>query len=227
VTKEYPWGKLDLEVNATYNYNYAAKTLVGLFPAGSPKAGQPRFQVYTADDQYTTGTRQSGGPDFKLVSSAFYSKTVVGLDTFRTGFPLRSADSEADANNNRKGSAANLNNGLDFPGYVHLIGSWTTVDWQISYLFGKPTVISPETPKPGFNKEGKPIVGEKAVAPAPESPHWGWRSLLADTTLTFSINNIFDTRPPLSIDQNSGNGFDFGQADPIQRYFYVSVEKKF
>jgi iron complex outermembrane recepter protein len=227
VTKEYCWGKLDLEANATYNYNYAAKTLVGLFPAGSPKAGQARFQVYTADDQYTTGARQSGGPDFKMVASAFYSKTVFGVDTFRTGFVLNYIDSEADVINNRKGSAPNLNNGLDFPGYVHLIGSWTTVDWQVSYLFGKPVPITPETPKPGYNKEGKRIVGEKAIAPAPEAPHWGWRSLLADTTLTFGIKNIFDTRPPLSIDQNGGNGYDFGQTDPIQRYFYISMEKKF
>jgi outer membrane receptor protein involved in Fe transport len=227
VTKEYCWGKLDLEFNATYNYNYAAKTLVGLFPAGSPKAGQPRFQVYTADDQYTTGARQSGGPDFKAVASAFYSKTVFGIDTFRTGFVLNYVDSEADVFNNRKGSAPNLNNGLDSPGYVHLIGSWTTVDWQVSYIFGKPVPITPETPKPGYNKEGKRIVGEKAIAPAPEGPHWGWRSLLADTTLTFGIKNIFDTRPPLSIDQNSGNGFDFGQSDPIQRFFYISAEKKF
>jgi len=110
---------------------------------------------------------------------------------------------------------------------VHLIGSWTTVDWQVSYAFGKAVAITPETPKAGYDKEGKPIVGEKAIAPAPETPHWGWRSLLADTTFTFGIKNIFDTRPPLSIDQLAGIGYDYSTADPIQRYFYVSVEKKF
>jgi iron complex outermembrane receptor protein len=227
ITKEFNWGKLDLEANATYNYNYAAKTLVGVFPAGSKKAGQPQFQVFTADDQFNTSTTQSGGPDFKLVASAFYSKTLFGVDAFRTGFVLNYSDSEADRNNNRKGSAPNLNNGLDSPGFVHLIGSWTTVDWQVSYAFGKAIAITPETPKPGYNKEGKPIVGEKAIAPAPETPHWGWRSLLADTTFTFGIKNIFDTRPPLSIDQLAGIGYDYSNADPIQRYFYVSVEKKF
>jgi iron complex outermembrane receptor protein len=227
ITKEYCWGKADLEANATYNYNYAVKTLVGSFPAGSPKAGQPRYQVYTADDQYTTGARQSGGPDFKLVASAFYSKTVFGIDTFRTGFVLNYTDSEADAFNNRKGSAPNLNAGLDSPGYVHLIGSYTTVDWQISYIFGAPAVVTPETPKPGYDKEGKRLVGEKAIAPKPEASNWGWRTLLANTNLTFGIKNIFDAHPPLSIDQNSGNGYDFYQADPIGRYFYVSVEKKF
>jgi iron complex outermembrane receptor protein len=221
VTKEYPWGKLDLEANATYNYNYAVKTLVGV------TNGKPRFQVYTADDQYTTGARQSGGPDFKLVTSAFYDKTVFGIDTFRTGFILNYTDSEADAFNNRKGSAPNLNAGLDSPGYVHLIGSYTTVDWQIAYIFGVPAVVTPETPKPGYDKEGKRLIGEKAIAPKPEASNWGWRTLLANTTLTFGIKNIFDAHPPLSIDQNSGNGYDFYQADPIGRFFYISAEKKF
>jgi iron complex outermembrane receptor protein len=221
VTKEYPWGKLDLEANATYNYNYAVKTLVGV------TNGKPRFQVYTADDQYTTGARQSGGPDFKLVTSAFYDKTVFGIDTFRTGFILNYTDSEADAFNNRKGSAPNLNAGLDSPGYVHLIGSYTTVDWQIAYIFGAPAVVTPETPKPGYDKEGKRLIGEKAIAPKPEASNWGWRTLLANTTLTFGIKNIFDAHPPLSIDQNSGNGYDFYQADPIGRFFYISAEKKF
>jgi outer membrane receptor protein involved in Fe transport len=230
VTKEYPWGKLDLEANATYVYNYAVKTLVGSFPAGSPKAGQPRFQVYTADDQYRTGINQNGsGPDFKLVTSIFYDKTLFGVDTFRTGFTLNYTDSEADRINNRKGSAPNLNNGLDdAPShYVHLIGSYTTVDYQIAYLFGAPALVTPETPKPGYDKEGKRLVGEKAIAPKPEGQRWGWRTFLANTTLTFGIKNIFDAHPPLSIDQNSGNGYDFNQADPIGRFFYISAEKKF
>src|SRR5260221_1473588 len=77
VTKEYCWGKLDMEANATYVYNYAVKTLVGTFPAGSPKAGQPRFQDYTSDDQYRTAANVNGsGPDFRLLGSIFYDKTL-------------------------------------------------------------------------------------------------------------------------------------------------------
>jgi iron complex outermembrane recepter protein len=228
VTKEYSWGKLDLELNASYIYNFALKTLVGTFPPGSPKAGQPRFQVYTADDQYSRGRADAGsGPDFKLVTSAFYSKTLFGVDTFRTGFTLNFIDSEADRINNRKGSAPNLNNGLDSPGYVHLIGSYTTVDWQIAYLFGAPAVVTPETPKPGYDKEGKRLIGEKAIAPKPEGSRWGWRTFLANTTLTFGIKNIFDAHPPLSIDQVGGAGYDFYNADPLGRFFYISAEKKF
>lgn len=222
VTKEYPWGKLDLELNASYIYNFALKTLVGV------TNGQPRFQVYTADDQYSRGRADAGsGPDFKLVASAFYSKTLFGVDTFRTGFILNYIDSEADVFNNRKGSAPNLNAGLDSPGYVHLIGSYTTVDWQIAYLFGAPALVTPETPKPGYDKEGKRLIGEKAIAPKPEGQRWGWRTFLANTTLTFGIKNIFDAHPPLSIDQNAGTGYDFYNADPIGRFFYISAEKKF
>jgi outer membrane receptor for ferrienterochelin and colicin len=227
ITKEYSWGKLDYELNATYNYNYAAKTLVGTFPPGSPKAGQPRFQVYTADDQYTTGARQSGGPDFKMVTSLFYSKTLFGVDTFRTGLTLTFVDSEADVFNNRKGSAPNLNNGLDSPGYVHLIGNWTPVDWQIQYEFGRPAPVTPETPQAGYDQAGRRLTGEQVTSPKAEAPAWGWRSLLGGTTITFGIKNIADSRPPLSIDQNAGNGFDFQSADPIQRFYYFSIEKKF
>jgi hypothetical protein len=31
----------------------------------------------------------------------------------------------------------------------------------------------------------------------------------------------------MTIDQNAGTGYDFYNADPIGRFFYVSVEKKF
>jgi outer membrane receptor protein involved in Fe transport len=222
VTKEYPWGKLDLETNASYIYNFAVKTLV------SVTNGKPRFQVYTADDQYRAGTGQNGsGPDFKMVSSAFWSKTICGVDTFRTGFTLNYLDSESDRTNNRKGSAPNLNGGLTPPGYVHLVGSYTTVDWQVLYQFGKPAVVTPETPKPGYDKEGKRLVGEKAIAPPPEASRWGWRTFLADTTLTFGIKNIFDAHPPLMITQLGNVGYDYGNADPFGRYYYIAVEKKF
>jgi hypothetical protein len=106
---------------------------------------------------------------------------------------------------------------------VHLVGSWTTFDWQISYQFGAPTVVAPETPKPGYDKEGKRLVGERAIAPKAEGSFWGWRSLLANTTFTFGINNVFDTRPPFSSDWYQS--YDYGVANFIQRYFYVSVER--
>ena len=85
--------------------------------------------------------------------------------------------------------------------------------------------VTPETPKAGYNKEGKKVVGEKAIAPAPEGSHWGIRNLIANTTLTFGIDNLFDAHPPYSSDWYQG--YDPGETNYIQRFFYVSVDKKF
>jgi iron complex outermembrane recepter protein len=219
VSKEYDWGKLDLEVNATYIYKFSELRLEG------NADGTASFQVLQADDSLAFG-----GPDFKLISTLFYSKHVFGNDNFRTGFTINYIDSEADGLNNFHNTLPAVDAGLHPPGYIHLIGSWTTLDWQISYEFGPPAEVTPETPRPGYTKEGKPILGEKAISPKPEGARWSWRSLLANTTVTFGINNIADTRPPLQVAAGPTNffqGFDTLNTTPIQRYFYFQIEKKF
>jgi iron complex outermembrane receptor protein len=221
ITKEYDWGKLDFELNATYVYGYSEKIP---YP---PVNGRPAFQVITMDDQAGGGgVGFGGGPDFKLVTSLFYSKTICGVDAFSTGLTLNYRDSEADFNNNAKGSNPLANPGLDAPNYVHLIGSWVTLDCQISYEFGKPEEITPETPRPGYDKEGKRLVGEQAISPKPEGSRWEWRSLLNNTKFIFGINNIFDTRPPLSVD-SFFLGRDVFNDNSIQRFFYFEIDKHF
>jgi iron complex outermembrane receptor protein len=219
LTKEYDWGKLDLELNATYIYKFSEKRLEG------NADGTASFQVLQADDSLGFG-----GPDFKMVATLFYSKHVFGNDNFRTGFTLNYIDSEADGLNNFHNTLPAVDAGLHPPGYIHQIGSWTTVDWQISYEFGPQPEVTPETPRPGYGKDGKAIVGEKAISPKPEGARWSWRSLLANTTVTFGINNIADTRPPLQVaagPTNFSQGFDTLNTTPIQRYFYFQIEKKF
>jgi iron complex outermembrane recepter protein len=205
VTKEYPWGKLNAELDATYFYHVSQQNV-------------PNGQVLDFTDTITI-------PDLKLVASLFYTKTLFATDSFQTGLTLNYIDSEHDANDFRA-------LGLTLPQFVnsfglsqvHTIGNWLTFDWQISYEFGKPAEVVPETPKPGYDKEGKRIVGEKAIAPKPEGSTGGWRRWLAGTKLLFGINNIFDTRPPFA-DQTEG--YDTAVSNPFQRFFYVSVEKKF
>jgi outer membrane receptor protein involved in Fe transport len=107
-----------------------------------------------------------------------------------------------------------------------LRGSWTTLDSQISYRFGQPEVVKPETPRAGYDKEGKKVVGDKAIAPVPQGSSLGIRNLLVNTTLTFGINNIFDTYPPLSVD-NTAINYDPNVGNPTQRFFYVEIEKQF
>ena len=163
------------------------------------------------------------------MASLFYSKRIFGSDNIRTGITLNYIDSEVDGFTNFKGSLPAVDAGLSPAGYQHLVGDWTTVDWQISYEFGAPAEVTPESPLPGYGKDGKRLIGENAISPKAEGSRWNWRTILANTTLTFGINNIADTRPPLSA--QGGNvgidGYDTQSATPIQRYFYVQIEKKF
>jgi outer membrane receptor protein involved in Fe transport len=163
-----------------------------------------------------------------MVASLFYSKHLFGNDNFRTGFTLNYIDSESDFISDLKGSLPAVDTGQNPPGYTHVLGSWTTVDWQISYEFGPPAEVTPETPLPGYSKDGKRVLGEKAISPKAEGSRWGWRRLLANTTLTFGINNLGDTPPPLSVQGGTFfQGYDTTSATPIGRYFYIELEKKF
>jgi iron complex outermembrane receptor protein len=221
ISKEYDWGKIDFELNATYVYGYSEKIP---YP---PVDGQPRFKVITMDDQAGFGgVGFGGGPDFKLVTSLFYSKTICGIDTFSLGVSLNYRDSEGDFNNNSKGSNPLANPGLDAPGYVHLIGSWTTLDCQLSYEFAGFEELGPKTARPGYSTEGKRVAGEPAISPKLEGSARGWRSLFNNSKLTFGIKNVFDTRPPLSVD-SPYLGRDFFNDNSIQRYFYFEVDKHF
>jgi hypothetical protein len=204
-SKEYGWGKIYAAVDASYLYHISQQNL-------------PHGQVADFTSTFTT-------PDFKAVGSLFYSKTVFGVDTFQTGVTVNYIDFEHDVNdfNTAGQTLVEFTTTTGFT-QVHTVGDWTTFDWQISYEFGKPLEITPETPKPGYDKEGKRIVGEKAIAPKPEGPSSGWRKWIAGTKLVFGINNIFDTRPPFA---DVTTGFDPQVTTPIQRFFYVSVEKKF
>src|SRR5260221_1991420 len=72
------------------------------------------FKVYTADDQYhTAGNFNGAGPDFKLLASAFWSKTGFGIDTVRTGGAFNYLDFQAGIFNKSEGSAPDLNSCVD------------------------------------------------------------------------------------------------------------------
>src|ERR1700756_2789055 len=218
-SKEYSWGKIDVQFDATYLYWLTQQTLVG-----ANANGTPFFRVFNVTD---TAIQAASAPDLKFQASAFYSKTLFGIDTFKTGLTLHYIGSELDFHNSANGTNPNFTFDNNIPGNIHLIGSWTTLDWQISYRFGQPTELTPQAPKPGYDKEGKRIVGEKTIAPAPEGSHWGWRNLLANTTFTFGINNIFDTAAPFAVDAALTNYDPGSGVNNIQRYFWVSVDKKF
>jgi hypothetical protein len=90
------------------------------------------------------------------------------------------------------------------------------LDRQISYEFGPPVEVAPETPKPGYDKAGKRIVGEKAIAPAPEGHGWTWRHLLDNMTFTVGIKNLTDAHPSLLFYGNGGyQGHGTLAANPV------------
>jgi hypothetical protein len=81
VTKEYPWGKLNGELDATYFYHVSQQNV-------------PGGQVLNITDTITF-------PDLKLVANLFYTKTLFGADSFQTGLTLNYIDSEHDVNDFR------------------------------------------------------------------------------------------------------------------------------
>ena len=107
---------------------------------------------------------------------------------------------------------------------MHTVGSWTTLDFQVSYTVGKAEEVTPETPRPGYGKDGKETRGGASPATASSGSGAGWRKWLAGTTVTFGINDLADAKPPFADQQE---GYDASIATPIQRFFYVSVDKKF
>ena len=214
VSKEYSWGKIEVAFDGSYIYAVSQKQFIG-----STATGAAQYQIWLADDAAPT-------PDLKLVASVLYSKTLFGIDTFKTGLTLNYIDSEDDFNSNLNGSkTAFSSDSLTNPNYVHMIGSFTTLDLQVSYTFGAPAAAPSEAPSPGYSKDGKKVLGEKAVSPRMEGNSGGVRALLANTTLKFGINNIGDVKPPFSADWYQG--YDTQNATPYGRYFFVQVEKKF
>ncbi|PWT81682.1 MAG: hypothetical protein C5B58_09480 [Acidobacteria bacterium] len=203
-SKEYDWGKIDLNVDATYFYHVSQQDV-------------PNGQVFNFTDTFAL-------PDFKLVASMFYSKHLFGGDRFQTGITLNFIDSEHDFIDFNTAGLTLQQFIAQVSSQVHTVGNWTTLDWQISYEFGTLAEITPETSKPGYDKYGNRIIGEKAISPKAEVLSTGWRKWLAGTKLTLGINNIFDTNPPFA---DIIQGYDTTSANPIGRFFYMQLEKKF
>ena len=213
---EYPWGKIELEVACSYQYNFAVQDIKST-SANVPGFGSVRIQptgVYPEDDSY-------GLPDFKMVASLFYSKELFGIDRFRAGLSLNYIDSEHDSLDNFKGT--NPNALVEPNGTVHRVGSWTTLDLQVSYSFGRSDEFV-TAPPAGYSSDGKRLLGEQAILPRPAGRTSAWRTRLEGATVTFGINNLEDSKPPFS---DTMFGYDETTASPIGRYFYVELEKKF
>jgi outer membrane receptor protein involved in Fe transport len=150
-------------------------------------------------------------PVYKHSAQVFYLKTLFGMDTLSTGVTWNYVDSEQDQTPEPSGK-------------VHVIGNWNTFDYQIAYNFGKAEELTPQTPLPGYSKDGKKLLGEKALFSNRESEISGWRRYLANTKLVFGVNNVFDAAPPFA---DQIEGYDTRTTNPFGRTFYLELEKKF
>jgi iron complex outermembrane receptor protein len=190
-TKEFVWGKVDVEFNGNYIQRYVIQNL-------------PDQPFIVKAGRYTL-------PVYRHSAQIFYSKTLFGMDTLSTGVTWNYVDSEQDQ--------------LPEPsGKVHVIGNWNTFDYQIAYSFGKAEELAPETPLPGYAKDGKKSLGEEAVSPRRGRGSSGWRRYLADTRFVFGVKNVFDAMPPFA---DEIAGYDTMTTNPFGRTFYVEFEKRF
>jgi len=190
-TKEFVWGKVDVEFNANYIRRYIIQNL-------------PGQSFVTEAGTYTL-------PVYKHSMQVFYSKTFFGMDTLSSGVTWNYVDSEQDQTPEPSGK-------------VHMIGNWNTFDYQIAYNFGKAEELAPGTPRPGYARDGKKLLGEKATSPGRDRGSAGWRRYLANTRFIFGVNNVFDATPPFA---DQIEGYDTRTTNPLGRNFYVEFEKKF
>ncbi|HWY41313.1 MAG TPA: hypothetical protein VNX27_11015, partial [Chthoniobacterales bacterium] len=54
----------------------------------------------------------------------------------------------------------------------------------------------------------------------------GWRAWLNNTTLTFGIDNVFDSEPPF-VAASFENGYDESTANAKGRLWYAAIKKRF
>jgi outer membrane receptor protein involved in Fe transport len=102
--------------------------------------------------------------------------------------------------------------------YHRRVVSYITLDMQLSYEFVKP----PTEPAP-YVKESK---DSKNVMQTEAATSSIWQRMLWGTKLTVGVNNAFDRQPP-SLLGNFNDGYDTSLYSIRNRYYYVSLSKKF
>ena len=95
--------------------------------------------------------------------------------------------------------------------------SYITLDMQLSYEFVKPAAEAP--PTYAKDSKDKNVVTEAATASI-------WQRMLWGTRLTVGVNNAFDRQPP-SLLGNFNDNYDTNLYSIRNRYYYVSLSKKF
>jgi outer membrane receptor protein involved in Fe transport len=99
------------------------------------------------------------------------------------------------------------------------VASYITLDMQLSYEFVKPAA----EPAPTYAKDAK---DSKNVMQTSAETSSIWQRILWGTTLTVGVNNAFD-RNPLTVLGAFNDNYDTSNYSIRNRYWYVSLKKKF
>jgi iron complex outermembrane receptor protein len=106
------------------------------------------------------------------------------------------------------------------------VTDYITLDMQLSYTFAHPPAA--EAPTPGYSKESKDskAVAQTASVSTASTAASFFQRLLWDTKLTVGVNNAFDRNPPTVLGAFNDN-YDTSLYSIRNRYYYVSIDKKF
>ena len=106
------------------------------------------------------------------------------------------------------------------PSRQRTIPSYITLDMQLSYEFVKPAAEPLPTVKD--SKDSKNVMQTAAETSSI------WQRILWGTTLTVGVNNAFDRNPPtILIGVDGNNNYDTSLYSIRNRYYYLSLTKKF
>jgi iron complex outermembrane receptor protein len=106
-----------------------------------------------------------------------------------------------------------------YPGQKRNVPSYITLDMQLSYEWVKP----PTEPAP-YVKESKDSKNTPAVTEATTASIW--QRILWGTKLTVGVNDVFDRQPPSVLGAFNDN-YDTSLYSIRNRYYYISLDKKF
>ncbi len=111
------------------------------------------------------------------------------------------------------------------------VREWVTLDLIVNYTFNLPPPAA-QSEVAGYSKDGGKNVKmggkDKGVMPVSTAEYnpCGWRAWLNNTTLTFGIDNLFDSEPPF-VAGAFENGYDENTTNAKGRLWYLGIKKRF
>ncbi|HST30570.1 MAG TPA: TonB-dependent receptor [Chthoniobacterales bacterium] len=230
------WGTF----TATWNETYMADVDVALLPATK---GVPASKRRTVVGKFGGGFQgTNGGGSFthnRWYASLFYDgpsgSWMQGIDgglvvhyigQYWDDPSLQPHGHTFAGGNPANGPSANGK----FPG-SRKVREWVTLDLIINYTFNLPPPAA-QSEVAGYSKDGGKNVKmsgkDKNVMPVSTAEYnpCGWRAWLNQTTLTFGIDNLFDSEPPF-VAGAFENGYDESTTNAKGRLWYLGVKKRF